>query len=210
MGDLIAAFRAAARAGLTGAGWRKSAGDVYFLDLGGGFQAWVGLNKASRHHPLKINPVVGLRYDPLERLVTDLLGQPPGRAVTIARPVAYLTPGNTFLQLTVAAERDAGPAADELCGLVDAYGLPFARRHADPDALTGALEAGGNVPNPDRVRLLLPAMHVLQGRIEDARASLDLGLAHFQDTIAGPAAAEFRLFAAALAPLLADQDPEVR
>jgi hypothetical protein len=84
MRDLIAAFSTAARDRMTGAGWRKRTGDIYTHDIGDGFHAWVGLNHASKHHPLKINPVVGLRYDPLERLLADITGTTSPRTATIA------------------------------------------------------------------------------------------------------------------------------
>jgi hypothetical protein len=209
MRDLIAAFSAAARGRLSEAGWRKRSGDVHTFDLGGGFQAWLGLNRASQYHPLAINPVVGLRFDPVERLLAGLLGERPRPSATIARPVGYLTSQNRFLQLKVATEDDAEPAADELLGLVNNYGLPFARRYADQEALTAAVAAGGNVPNPHRVRLLLPALQHLQGREEEAHEALSIGLSHYPDATAGPAAAEYHRFAAALVPLLAEQTPEL-
>jgi hypothetical protein len=196
MRDLIAAFSGAARRRMTDAGWRKRAGDIYSLELGDGFHAWLGLNRASKHVPLKINPVVGLRYDPVERLLVEFLGKPMRFSATIARPIGYLTPSHGFLQLRVAAQVDAEPVAEELVALVNDYGLPFARRHADPDSLTAAIAAGGNVPNPDRARLLLPALQFLQGRKEEARASVAAGLDHFPDSCAGPAAAEYHRFAA--------------
>ncbi|MGW6790817.1 hypothetical protein [Streptomyces chartreusis] len=195
---MIAAFSGAARRRMTDAGWRKRAGDIYSLELGDGFHAWLGLNRASKHVPLKINPVVGLRYHPVEQLVAELLGEPMGFSATIARPVGYLTPSRSFLQLQVAAEIDAEPVAEELVALVNDYGLPFARRHAYPDALTAAIVAGGNVPNPDRARLLLPALQFLQGRKEEALASVAAGLDHFPDRSASPAGAEYHRFAAGL------------
>lgn len=30
------------------AGWRKRGGDIFTLDLGDGFHAWLGLNKSTR------------------------------------------------------------------------------------------------------------------------------------------------------------------
>ncbi|MFJ3072784.1 hypothetical protein ACIPJE_29315 [Streptomyces albidoflavus] len=150
MRDLITAFSTDTRDRMTSGGWRKRPGDIYTRDLGDGFHAWVGLNRASKHHPLKINPVVGLRYDPLERLLADIAGAASLTSATIARPVGHLTPGNSLLQLRVAEPGDVERATDELCELVQAYGLPFARQHASTDALLTALRAGGNVPNPDR------------------------------------------------------------
>jgi hypothetical protein len=72
MRDLILAFGAAARDRMTAAGWRRRSGDIYTLDLGEGHLAWLRLNRATKHHQLEINPVMGLRYDPLERLLAEL------------------------------------------------------------------------------------------------------------------------------------------
>ncbi|MFC1437357.1 hypothetical protein ABUW04_03715 [Streptacidiphilus sp. N1-10] len=198
MRDLIAAFSTATRDRMTGAEWRKRTGDIYTHDLGDGFHAWVGLNRASKQYPLKINPVVGLRYDPLERLLADITGARSQTAATIAQSVGYLTPGNSFLQLQVTEPDDAGQVADELHDLVETYGLPFARQHANTDALLTALRAGGNVPNPDRARLLIPALHFLRGATDETRAGLAQGLAHYGQSTSMPVVAEYHRFANAL------------
>ncbi|MER7785655.1 hypothetical protein ABTZ92_26040 [Streptomyces albidoflavus] len=198
MRDLITAFSTDTRARMTSAGWHKRTGDIYTHDLGDGFHAWVGLNRVSKHHPLKINPVVGLRYDPLERLLADIAGAASLTSATIARPVGHLTPGNSLLQLRVAEPGDAERATDELCELVQAYGLPFARQHASTDALLTALRAGGNVPNPDRTRILLPALHFLRGDTNEARSDLAHGLAHYGQNTSMPVVAEYHRFANAL------------
>ncbi|MFF4306864.1 hypothetical protein [Streptomyces sp. NPDC001601] len=145
-----------------------------------------------------VNPVVGLRYDPLERLLADITGALSPTAATIARSVGYLTPGNSFLQLQVAEPGGAERAADELHELVQSYGLPFARQHANTDALLTALRAGGNVPNPDRTRLLIPALHFLRGDTNETRSGLAQGLAHYGQNTSMPVVAEYRRFADAL------------
>ncbi|MFJ1751414.1 hypothetical protein [Kitasatospora sp. NPDC088134] len=198
MRDLIAAFSTAARDRMIGAGWRKRTGDIYTQNLGNGFHAWAGLNRASKHHPLEINPVVGLRYDPLERLLADITGAVSRTTATISRPVGYLTPDNAFLQLRVAEPGDAERAADELHELVQTYGLPFARQHASPDRLLTALQTGGNVPNPDRTGLLLPALHFLRGDTDETRSCLAQGLVHYGQNTSMPVVAEFHRFANAL------------
>lgn len=198
MRDLITAFGSAARDRMTGAGWRKRAGDIYTHDLGDGFHAWVGLNRTSKHHPLKINPVVGLRYNPLEQLLADLTGTGSPTSATIARPVGYLAPGNSFLQLQVADTADAERAAEELHELVQGYGLPFARQHASTDALLTALQAGGNVPNPDRTRILIPALHFLRGEVNETRSCLAHGFSHYGQDMGMPVVAEYDRFANAL------------
>jgi hypothetical protein len=179
MRDLIAAFSTAARDRMKEAGWRKRSGDIFTLDLGEGYFAWLGLNRATKHHPLQVNPVVGLRYDPLERLLAELDGRKPHTTATLAKPIGYLTPENTFLQLHVAHTDDAGPAADQLRDLVDKYGLPFARRFAGQDELEAALREATYVPNPERTRQLLPAFLFLRANYAEARACLKDGLAAY-------------------------------
>ncbi|MFF0766836.1 hypothetical protein ACFYWH_43730 [Streptomyces sp. NPDC003737] len=198
MRDLITAFGGAARDRMTGAGWRKRAGDIYTHDLGDGFHAWVGLNRASKHPPLGINPVVGLRYDPLEQFLADLTGRVSPTSATIARPVGYLAPGNSFLQLQVADPGEAERAADELHELVQGYGLPFAQQFASTDALLTALQAGGNVPNPDRTRILIPALHFLRDDMHQTRSCLAHGLSHYGQDMGMPVVAEYHRFANAL------------
>lgn len=198
MRDLITAFGSAARVRMTGAGWRKRAGDIYTHDLGDGFHAWVGLNRASKHHPLRITPVAGLRYDPLEQLLADLTGSGSPTSATIARPVGYLAPGHSFLQLQVADTGDAERAAGELHDLVQGYGLPFAQQHANTGALLTALRVGGNVPNPDRTRILIPALHFLRGDIDQTRSCLAHGLSHYGQDMGMPVVAEYHRFANAL------------
>ena len=83
MRDLITAFSAAARTQMAQAGWRKRGGaDIFTLDLGEGYLAWLGLNRASQYHLLKVNPVAGLRYEPLERLGCVRLRRWPRPLVT--------------------------------------------------------------------------------------------------------------------------------
>ena len=171
MRDLIAAFGAAAREQMTAAGWRKRSGDSYTFDFGDGFLATLGLNRAVKHHPLRINPVVGVRHDALQRLIAQAHRGPHGPAdTTLSRPIGYLTPANTFLQLEVATVQDATPTAQRLRDLVEHYGLPFARQHADVESLETALRGTGLVANPDWGRFLLTALLFQQGRTEEARA----------------------------------------
>ncbi len=74
MRTLITAFSSAAKAALVQQGWQKRSGNVYTLDLNDGFLAWLGLNRASKHRPLTINPVVGVVHEPSRKLEQRLRG----------------------------------------------------------------------------------------------------------------------------------------
>jgi hypothetical protein len=199
MRDLIAAFDAAALERMPG-GWRRHrGGGLFTLSLGDGFAAWLGLNSATQHHPLQINPVVGLRCDPLERLVADLTARKSDPSITtLSSPIGYLTPQNAFLQLEVTAAEDVLPAVDRLVGLMELYGLPYARRHASLDMLLAALQEGGNVANPDRTKLLIPALLFLTGAHEQAEYTLQQGCDHYGDDLAILVVRQYREFAHAL------------
>ncbi|MFF7216014.1 hypothetical protein ACFZAU_36675 [Streptomyces sp. NPDC008238] len=200
MRDLIAAFNAAARERMTEAGWRRRGrGGIFTLDLGDGFEAWVGLNTATRYHPLQINPVAGLAYVPLERLLAELLGEKPvpGKA-TLSRPIGYLTPYSSFLQLKIATPEAAGPAAEELVELVIRYGLPHSRRYASPDRLLAALEEGGHVGNPGRANLLIPALHLLRGEADRATSTAQQHLLRYGNDLSMANVEEYHRFARAL------------
>lgn len=171
--DLIKAFSEAVRPRLTSRGWRKRSGEIYTFDLSDGFYGWLGLNRAANYRPLQINPVVGLRYEPLMRLVAELYAHKEryGPSVTISSPVGYLTPERRFLQLSIDSFADVDVAADELARLVDDYGLPFARNHATLRNLERAMEDGKFVAGPEDAMRRLPALHAVSGRYDEARAA---------------------------------------
>jgi hypothetical protein len=102
MHDLIAAFSVAGRDQMKSAGWRKRTGDIFTYDPGNGYLAWLGLNRATKYHPLRVNPVIGVRYERLERLMSELQGERRYTSCTVSKPIGYSTPSNSFLQLEVA------------------------------------------------------------------------------------------------------------
>jgi hypothetical protein len=123
MRDLIDAFGAEAVAHLKQAGWRKRAGWIFTRELDEEFLLWLGLNRATKYHPLGINPVVGIRYQPLERLLAELRGAKPHTYIppTISTPLGYLTDENRYLELKVSRVEEAATVALELTRLVETY-----------------------------------------------------------------------------------------
>jgi hypothetical protein len=63
MRDLISAFSGAVKARLVRAGWKKRTGTSSPWTSVTGFSAWLGLNSATKWHPLQIHPVPGVRHD---------------------------------------------------------------------------------------------------------------------------------------------------
>lgn len=63
---------------LANIGFRKLAGDVFTLALTPDVIGWLGLNRATQHRGLgevEINPVVGVRFQEVERLVAECRGE---------------------------------------------------------------------------------------------------------------------------------------
>jgi len=201
MRDLIAAFETAVKAEATARGWRKRT-HVYTLPLDHDFDAWLGLNSATKYHPLKINPVVGLRFAPVQQLLAELLGPVFRMQPTLSRPVGHLMPSNMFLQVTIDSVTRAPTAASEVCDLVDEYGLPFARRHASVTQLLEAIRRREYVISSDWQRILLPAVEYVTGDHTNARTQVMEGIEHHGDNLVFGNVAQYHQFADGLLALL--------
>lgn len=203
MRDLISAFNAASHQRMKELGWHKLGGnEIFTRDLDEGFVAWLGLNRATRYHPLKITPVVGVRYEPLQLLLADLVGQDHSLAPTLSKPIGYLTPSNTFLQLEVAHADEAAGAAERLVELVEHYAVPFGQRFTDLDNLASAVRESSYIPSREQRRLLLPAFLYLRGRHDEALAELQEGTSAYAANPEWPVSQEHRRFAEALTTLI--------
>lgn len=147
-------------------------GGIYTLDLGEGFEAWVGLTQPrgiTRSRSIRLPASRTCRWNDFwlncSARHPSREGPPwPGHSVTSP-------PYNSFLQLEIATPEDAGPAAEELLDLVHRYGLPHSRRYASPDGLLAAFEEGGHVGNPERANLLIPTLHLLRGEADRATST---------------------------------------
>jgi hypothetical protein len=106
---------------------------------------WLGLNKAVRGQVgvLEINPVVGVRSRPIEKLVAELSGEPFDELVpaTLAGNIGYMTPANKYRPYNFSETSPPDTVADELVDDVSQYGLPFIRNHTEMAALVKGLRS---------------------------------------------------------------------
>lgn len=176
MRDLIAAYEAASKEVLTRAGWRKRTGGIYTLALEHpACFAWLGLNTATKHHPLRVNPVVGIRNEALDRVLRALLPPASGRryiTATLPVPVGYLTPANKCVTLDVVSVESARDAAVETERLARTYGLPLAERLAPLDALLEQFQQR-TLPTVNRGEYEVPVLLGMVGRADEARQAVD-------------------------------------
>lgn len=171
LSPVISTFSGAAKERLVVAGWRKRAGDLFTLDRGD-FLGWLGLNRATKYEPLKVNPVVGVRHQPTETKVAELIGQKPHGYIppTLSSPIGYLGLGR-FIEIAVADVADVGRAVDELATLVERDALPFIESNTTLDALVASLSDRPLVPQA-QAELRLPVLLAQVGRKNDALAYL--------------------------------------
>jgi hypothetical protein len=180
-------------------GFKKRAGDVFTLELTKNVLGWLGLNRATQHRPpgeVEINPVVGIRHQEVERLVSELRGekfhayQPP----TISCPLGYLLPEQRY-RAWIFPPGTAGETAADMAAAIASYGVPFMRSAIELTDLCRLLDR--DLGFEHQLVYRRPVAWLLAGDPAQAGRSLDISLAGLgsRDDLA---AAEFRRFAAAL------------
>ncbi|MGE6757078.1 hypothetical protein ACQKGO_03610 [Corallococcus interemptor] len=184
---------------LTGLGFRKRAGNVFTLDLAPNVLGWLGLNQATKYRAVgevEINPVIGVRFQDVERLVAECRGekfhayQPP----TISSPLGYLMPQKEYKAWVFTPENSEEMATD-MAHAITTHGVAFMRTVADLAELRRLLRDGFGFDHQLAYRR--PAAALVSGEAEQARALLDEELASI-GARTDLAAAEFRRFEASL------------
>lgn len=179
-------------------GFKKRTGDVFTLDLARGVLGWLGLNRATRHRApgeVEINPVVGVRFQEVERLVAACRGemfhayQPP----TVSSPLGYVMPEKRYRAWVLGPGRSEDVASD-MANAIATHGIAFMRSVLDLAQLRRRLEDRSGFEH--QLALRRPAAALIAGDIEQARALVDETVA----TIGARtdlAAVDFRKFAEA-------------
>jgi hypothetical protein len=179
---------------LTELGLTRRAPGIFTLELAPGVVGWLGLNEATRARgEVEINPVVGVRFEEVERVVADCCGVElhPYAPPTISTPIGYVMPEKRYtmwLFTPGAYERVAIEMAHAIAG----HGFAFMHSLADLAALRARLDV---VSGPAEQRdFRRPVAAMLAGDLERARALLEEKLASIASRT-DEAARLFRRFA---------------
>jgi hypothetical protein len=107
-------------------GFKKRSGEVFTVDLAEGFVGWLGLNRAKHPQGLELNPVVGVRCQELEGLLSTLLGERPHKYVppSLSISLGYLMPEQQYRCWVVQEDVVISSVADMVAAIVR-YGVPF-------------------------------------------------------------------------------------
>jgi len=193
-----------ARAELGRAGFKPRMHEIYTRALDADAVGWVGLNDAFDRSArvMRINPVIGVRYQPVERLVAEMCGLkfhayvPP----TVTRPLGYLTPEDTYRTWDFQEGEELHGVAASMARAITDYGLPFMTAHTAPEALAAALRER-RFQVGEQAEYRIPALLYLLGRTDEAEAYLRERLAALSGADY-PAADFYRAFARALLDLI--------
>jgi hypothetical protein len=178
-------------------GYKKRAGQIFTLNFTSDFIGWLGLNRAVQRGDgsLAINPVIGVRYQQLERALADLMDEdfhqyiPP----TISVNVGYLMSENAYKTWSFKENTDNQRIVADMVAAVEKYGRPFMVSMSSEDSLVEALEVS-DYSIPANRKFRLPLIHHMQGDIERARDELTKNLAELNKR-KDLAAQQYRYFA---------------
>ena len=192
---------------LAQAGFRKRAGYVFTLDLAPNILGWLGLNRATQHRApgeVEVNPVVGVRFQDVERLVDECRGEKVHayQPATISSPLGYLMPENKYKAWVFSPGRSEEVAID-MVRAISMHGVAFMRSISDLAELRRRLQdrfAGIE----HQLAYRRPAAALVAEDGEQARASLDAELAAI-GARTDLAAADYRRFAESLRRRLPSQ-----
>jgi hypothetical protein len=180
-------------------GFKKRAGDVFTLDLVPGVLGWLGLNRATQHRAsgeVEINPVVGVRFQEVERLVAECRGEKfhAYQPATISSPLGYLMPEKKYKGWVFAPGRSE-EVANDMANAIVTHGVAFMRSVVSLAELRRRLQ--DSLGFEHQLAYRRPAAALVAGDLEQARALLDDALAA-TGARTDLAATDFRKFAESL------------
>lgn len=156
----------------------------------------VNLNIATnRGEYVGVNPIVGVRYRPIEDKVEEWSGEKALTVVgtTITTPLGYVTPNQTYMEWSFRPGTDTAAEIAQIMRSIQDYGLPFMMKHSTLAAVTKALEEGHFTYNDSR-RYRLPVAYLLQGKSQLAVQMVNEELSRLETRVDG-AAQDYRKFA---------------
>lgn len=107
-------------------GFKKRSGEVFSVELAEGFVGWLGLNRAKHPQGLELNPIVGVRCQELEGLLSTLLRERLHKYVppTVSISLGYLMPEQQYRCWVLQEDNVISSGADMVAAIVR-YGVPF-------------------------------------------------------------------------------------
>jgi len=185
---------------LEASGFKKRSGEIFTIDLVEGFIGWLGLNRAKHPQGFELNPVIGIRCQKLEDIVSALLADSPKQYVppTVSIPLGYLMPESHYRYWLVQESTVINSVAD-MAAAVDRYGFPFMKSACDLNKINELLES----PRFCDAEHAMYRRPVVKWLVGDREAALQMCASFMQqlDERSDPAARNFTQFARGLESL---------
>ena len=160
-------------------GLKRRKGGVFTIEVAPGILGWLGLNagtKGLEAGQVEINPVIGVRFEDVERLFDACRPDDSPRHVTptISSPLGYLLPEKKFKTWLLGPGADPRATEDMVRAIVE-YGVPFMRSVPDLRTLRQKIDQRTGIE--DVLVYKRPLAAYLDGEPERAREILDATLA---------------------------------
>jgi hypothetical protein len=200
--DYFPTLASAAASQLKPLGFIRKERGIFMRSLTADVMAWLGLGHGyyavnSVGH-VSLKPIIGVRNEPVERLVAQFAPRQFSRNQPSAKiDLESLRPASIRGDIWINGPQFIEVAARTLAERVRDVGLPYAQSLVALDDLIRVL---ASVPD-EGARIRLPIALWLAGKPAEARYALESALASISGR-KGPAADEFRAFAAAFDPQL--------
>lgn len=107
-------------------GFKKRSGGIFTRKIEEDFVGWLGLNRAQHPEGVELNPVVGVRCQELESLLSMLLKERPHKFIppTVGVSIGYLMPEQRY-QSWIFREGTVSEAGADMVAVIVRYGVPF-------------------------------------------------------------------------------------
>jgi hypothetical protein len=181
---------------LTHLGFRKRTGYLFTIEITPNVLGWLGLNRATKYQTtgeVEINPVIGVRFQDVERIVAEDReeGFHPYVPATISTSIGYAMTEQRYRSWVLLPNCSVDVVAD-MTRAIATSGLSFMRSVTSLPELRGRLDER---LGPEHLLVYRrPAAALLAGDLEGARSLLDDATRALDDRTT-LAAIEFRRFA---------------
>ena len=183
-GDVARRAIEACSANLTTIGFKKRAGTVYTCPVTDDVVGFLGLNSAGNRPsgPFEINPVVGVRHQPLERVVAELSGRKPHSYVppSISTPLGYLMPESRYQAWLFGDLESVEANSASLVAAVSDWGTPYIRGNDSLEKIVATLSTTKH-PAGDPAMMRVAAGLALLGDSTQARRTVEKDLDDLRD-----------------------------
>ena len=150
-------------------GMRKYDQGIYGRDLTADARGMVGLNAATKYG-FSINPLIGVQYLPLERVLGELKGRefhPTKCGNSITKAIGYLGLAHRFREWDFEEGRDNVATVDEMAGEITTIGFRYMEENCTLEKVCERIAVDRHFMMGNDV-YQLPVGYMMLGRFDDA------------------------------------------